>query len=146
TELAQPKQCSSSIVSVGNSAGQIGPSPTACGGVGIRMLRSILLAKQPIPGRVVRKLRKRIDGQRREPGCEVRVDRPTAVGPLRRLQEFHATPCHWMIDLAASCQAHHYKARQWRRFEKTTVGWLQLVQDPERALARGHADESGEGV
>ena len=92
------------------------------------MLLVILLAQQPIPHRsplVIRKVRSQLaaagqgaNGQCRDPGSQVCIDRPASVAAYRGRQELATAFDHRMARMTRRRQAHDHEAGQRGGFKK----------------------------
>ena len=144
------------VVGVGDPSGQVGPRPTAGGGVRVDVPLAVLLIEQPaaqgrpFAGREssapVGQARQRVDAQGRHPGGEVRVDGPIPVGAHRALQKRHA-PVHDRVRrFAGSDETHDDEARQRRRLQKAAAARLNRFQPAQCAAACRQAQEARQRI
>jgi len=136
-KIFQGDQRAGRVISIRHAPGEISPRPAAGRGVGVGMQLTILLCQKPIPDfcafifreKFTDRITQRVDRQRGDPCCQIRVNRPAAIGAHRLVQEFHTLRHHRMVRHTAAGQAHGYKTRQWRGLKKAAIGRLNLLQD-----------------
>ena len=151
TEGRQRQERAARVIAVRDAPAQIGPGPAAGSRLRIRMHDGVLLVQQPA-GQIRSLLprerlgAKRVDGQRGQPGGQIRVDGPAAILADRSGQKVDAPSRDGMIPQPDAGQAHRHETGQRRGFEEAAGLGLDRFEDPERPGSGHPAQETGHGV
>ena len=128
------------VVGVRHAPGQIGPSPASGRRICVGMRLSPLLVQQPLlQGRSEVRWQfgpQRIDRQGGDPGRQVRIDRPTAIGPHRLQQKLQPALGDRVSGLPQGGKAHRDETGQRRRLQVAPRGGLNLLQHPQAGSPR----------
>src|SRR2546421_9532162 len=134
SEMMQSEQRAGGVVGVGDAAAQIGPGPSAGGGVGVGMLETILLIEKPIEEFCAfdwaeLKIGIDVQGIGRESGDprrEIGVDRPGSIVANGIHEESRARVDYRFAFLSSRGvnEAHHDKTGQRRGLKKSAGLWL----------------------
>ena len=153
-EVSQREERAGGVVGVGDATGEIGPRPAAGRGVGVGVDGAVLLVKEPVAeigegggGEMFRGVViEGVDGEGGDPGGEVGVDGPTAVGAERGKEEVEAGEGDGMGGVAAAGEAHGDEAGEGSGFEKSAAGGLDFGEDAEGFVADEVAEQAGDGI
>jgi len=61
-------------------------------------------------------------------------------------QKLHPLPGNRMVRMSDRRKAHRHKRRQWRRLQKSPIGWLKLLQKSQRRLPHSPANPSHNNI